>query len=149
MVHHPPHWSTWKRYDKWCTINQLRAKNAVQQNTQFPTKSATNSPEGTGTISKATDIIIPWISILKARLLAEDGNWNTLTSTILIRALIRYVLLSIIIKFETNVLLNGWYSSISEHSKHFPIFFEYVFQHTLDQEAGTNHLKIFSCQQKR
>lgn len=92
MVHHPPHWSTWKCYNKWHTINQLHTKKVVQQNSQFPTKSATNSPEGTGTISKATDTIIPWISILKASLLAEDDNWNTLISTIVIRASIRYVL---------------------------------------------------------
>lgn len=39
-------------------INQLHAKK-VAKHSQLSAKSATCSPEGTGTISKATDTIIP------------------------------------------------------------------------------------------
>lgn len=63
-------------------INQLHAKK-VAKHSQLSAKSATCSPEGTGTISKATDTIIPWINILKASCLAGDDKWNTVTSTTL------------------------------------------------------------------
>lgn len=104
-------------------LTSYTLKRQYNKSQPVSTQSATNSPEGTGTISKATDTIIPWINILKASLLVGDDNWNTLTSTILTGALIHYVLFIHNYKIlKQKSFLNGWYSSILEHSKYFSIF---------------------------